>query len=483
MLFVLLAVCLYKIGEALGGSRRLAWAGVGVFWLMPFFLDNLSGGLSRGFAAPLLALFWLSWLKGSAWGMGGALFLQALFIPYIFPVGAGAALLGWGLGRVGRGAPPPFPRRPAHFLLMALGAGLVFFMSHQFTAGGYGPLASWADMVGRPEFTARGRFAILPAPSLLWELISPWELIAPFQEEGLSPGALGCAVLVGLAVYGGWRTDWQALKPRLLPLTCLGLASLLLYFLARLFLLRLFVPDRYLIYTLNLFYCLALAWCWGTALKIWRWPQTVAVLVLILAAGVGAWRLNNVGLYDFSVYRPAYAALARTPKDALMAGHPNLMDNLMTFGQRRALVTFELAQPWSVGYWQQLKPRLEDLFTAYYAADPEMVRAFAEKYQVSFLVVDDRHFTPAFLTGGRFFVPFDDLTLKGSRKTLTEKITAPFFAPFDELIRRQTRNRDRFALLDPQAFPRQGLGEHLWLLDLRPQPDHNPKDQPSGGIS
>ncbi len=468
LLFVFLACCLYRISEVLGGPRRLAWMVVAVFWLMPFFLDNMSGGLARAFAAPLLALFWLCWLAPHPWGMGVTLLLQALFIPYIFLLCAGAAVIAWVVGRLGGGAPVPFPARPLHFLLLALAGGLILLMDHRFTAAGYGPLVSLAEMANRPEFASGGRFAILPVPSFLWELISPWEFIAPFREGGLIVGSLGGAVLLGLAVWGGRRLDWQASKSRWQPVGYLGLASLLLYFLARLFLLKLFVPDRYLIYTLNLFYCLGLAWCWGAALQIQRWPRWLTVLALVLVAGVGGIRLHSVGLYDFSVYRPAYAALAQTPKDALIAGHPNLMDNLMTFGQRRAFATFELSQPWSRGYWQRLKPRLDDLFTAYYTDDPEVVWAFAKKHRVAFLVVDDRHFTPAFLAGGRFFVPFDDLTAQGPRKSLTEKVTCPFFAPFGELIRNRTQDRRQFALLDPQAFPRQAAGDHLWLLDLRP---------------
>ena len=93
-LFVFLAVCLFKIGTRLA-DRRLGWAMVACFWLMPFFLDNLAGGLARSFAAPLLALFWLGWQARRPWVMGAALLLQALFIPYIFLVAAPAALLAW----------------------------------------------------------------------------------------------------------------------------------------------------------------------------------------------------------------------------------------------------------------------------------------------------------------------------------------------------------------------------------------------------
>ena len=52
-----------------------------------------------------------------------------------------------------------------------------------------------------------------------------------------------------------------------------------------------------------------------------------------------------------------------------------------------------------------------------------------------FLIVDDRHFTPAFLKGGYFLFPGDKPHLPGVAKGLAERIYAPFFAPFDEQIR------------------------------------------------
>jgi hypothetical protein len=466
-LFVFLAICLFKIGTRLA-DRRLGWAMVACFWLMPFFLDNLSGGLSRAFAAPLLALFWLGWVAERPWVTGAALLLQALFSPYMFLVAAMAALLAWTLARLGRDRPPPFPAQTAHFFLLGLGAVLVAALNLQFSADGYGPLVRAQEMVNHPEFYAHGRYRILPESSLWWELISPWESISPFRERGPVAGALVGAGLLALVVAGLWRLDWSVWRQRLKPACYLGAASLGLYFLARLFLLKLFVPDRYLIYTLNLFYCLVLALGAHTALRAARWPRYAAILALVAMAGLGAWRLQGVGLKDYSAYRAVFAALAETPKDALMAGHPNLMDTIPTFAQRRAFATYELAHPWSRGLWAELKPRLTDLFKAYYAADPQEVVAFCRKYGIAFLIVDDRHFTPAFLTGGFFLFPYDKPHIQGTSRGMAERIYGPFFAPFDEQIRHLTAGRKKFALLSDPGFRSQALDQHVRLIDMRP---------------
>jgi hypothetical protein len=144
------------------------------------------------------------------------------------------------------------------------------------------------------------------------------------------------------------------------------------------------------------------------------------------------------------------------------------MDTIPTFAQRRAFATYELAHPWARGYWGKLKPRLVDLFKAYYAADPQDVVAFCRKYGIAWLIVDDRHFTPAFLQGGYFLFPFDKPHLPGEAKGLAERIYGPFFAPFDEQIRHLTAGRKKFALLSDPGFRSQALDQHVRLIDMRP---------------
>ncbi len=464
LLFAFLGWCLFRIGARLG-SRSLAWFMVGIYWLMPFFLDHLAGGLARAFAAPLLAFFCLSWLSASPWGLALALLLQALFIPYIFLIGALAVVLAWLGARSGRW-PGPSWLNWGHLMAVAAGAVLVWLMNQQFNAAGFGPLVSAAELAQRPEFTAAGRYAIYPVPSILREVVSPWEFIAPFREGGIFLGALACVLLLGASVWGGRSLDWRDLKVRLQPFGYLLLASVLLFILARIFLLKLFVPDRYLVYTLNLCYLVGLALCLNAALTRRPWPRGAAAAVLVMVAVLGGLRLQGVGLFDYSMYRPLYAALSETPKNALIAGHPNLLDNVPTFAQRPALATFELAHPWSQGYWQQLRPRLEDFFTAYYAHDPRVVREFSRKYHISFLVVDDRHFAPEFLAGGRFLVPFNQPLAK-EKNRLAELATCPFFAPFDARIQRLVKDRRDFVLLDRDLFPGLEVDEHQRLLDMR----------------
>ena len=166
LLFVFLAIYMFKIMQSIFGSQRPAWVAVATLWLMPFFLHNMSGGLARSFASPLFALFLLCWLNNRLLGMGIALILQSLFIPYIFPVAASSVLFAWVVSKFSKTSPPPFPSRWVHVIMLIIGASIVIFFSKSFTDAGYGPLVSAPDMKGRDEFTRMGRYAIVPLASV-----------------------------------------------------------------------------------------------------------------------------------------------------------------------------------------------------------------------------------------------------------------------------------------------------------------------------
>ena len=449
-LFVSLALCLFSIGKLMGG-RRLGWITAAVFWLMPFFMDNLAGGLSRSFAAPLLALFLYCRLTQRTRGVGLTLLLQALFIPYIFLLCATAVLLAYGGSLIGlghgEGQGPRFPEKPAHFFVLLLGGALVVLWYWSLNSAGYGPLVSYPEMVGRTEFSAEGRYAVLPVPSLFWELLGdPLELIGYLRGGTVKivAGVATCVVLAASAIHGARRASWSSFRHHLRPFLYIAAASFLLYLAARIFLLRLFIPSRYLTYTVNLFYCLTIAICIHGAFHKRAMNRRLLISIFLLVLVLAGIRLRGVGLYDYSADRALYAALENTPKDALIAGHPALMDNVLTFARRRVPVSFELSHPWCVGLWTRMQPRLRDFFTAYYSDEPGSVLEFANKYNIDFLVVDDRHFQSAFL---------DD---------------RPFFAPFDGMIRALVKGRERFVLLSEDVFPSMPVNDHQRLLDLRP---------------
>lgn len=461
LLFTALGLLLFRIGRRLGGPGA-GWSVVGVYWLMPFFLDRMAGGLARAFAAPLLALFVAGWLERRPSQVAAALLLQGLFIPYLLPVCAGAALLARAVdGRRGRlGWSWPATRRQAAALALALTAALAWNLS--LARSSYGPWAGRRELA-QAVFSSDGRYGpgVWPPASLLHEwFAAPWESIAPFREFGPAAGGVGVVLGIAFLLLAARRIPWRSLAPAAPLALALLASSTAAWMVARLFPLRFFLPDRYVIHVVHLAYVLAFglavrAACRATGPRLRR----AGPALLLAAAVLGAARLHQVGLYDFSADAPVIEAVRKLPPDARIAGPPALMDNVLTFGRRRVLVSFELAHPWLLGYWRQIEPRLRDLFDAYYSGNPAAVRSFCARHGVDWLVVDERDF-PA-RAGGTPAGPESPRApdfLRGR----------PFFAPFDAQIESLLATQTHFAVLSAEQFPYVRLDEHRRLIDMRP---------------
>lgn len=494
ILYVLLGIGVYGCGRALFG-RTCAWAASTVFWLMPGFLYNMSGGLARSFAAPLLTLFLWGWIARNSWLTAAGLLLAALFIPYIGALCGAALVLAWFLWLLKRVSAPPLLTKPRHWLLLLLAAAMAYAYSFEMARSGYGPMASATEMAGKPEFGELGRFPILPVPSLFYELLyRPFERLLPFRELGIAVGGV-CTVCLAYACYqGARRVSWRKSAARLNGILVLSCASILMYYAAKMLLLKLFIPSRYLEYTTLLVYTLLIGLCLTPLLgKLGRRSGILLFAACILLAGV---RLHNEALQDYSGDAAMYTAVRSTPKGALFAGHPHTMDNVLAFGHRKVFSSYELTHPWSHGLWKKLKPRLNDLFAAYYAQDLDTVRGFVQKYKIDYFVVDERQFSRDYLNPSRRLMPFYEAAhfpdwLQTICRTfgLTAQVVVrtrpkqgkpsdhPFFAPFAQRIEKLTKNGRKFALLNKTNLPSWRIGPYFRMMDVRPLQNVSEKQQ------
>jgi len=278
---------------------------------------------------------------------------------------------------------------------------------------------------------------------LIRELAGPWGYYYPAEGWSVIWRWIGAAALV--CVFGSAALTWKRnvdLKgfrvfAYLLP------ASLLLYGVAHLLLMRLFVPGRYIEFPFTVFYAVAL----GVAvtvivesLDLSRKRLLMVLGIAVLLAGARNWHL---GVFDYSSHACLYRFLETTPKSTLIAGPPELMDDVQTFARRKALVTYELSHTWLDKYWAIIKARTFDLFKAYYAADPEEIRNLADRYQITYLVVRESDFSSQNLKKGGLY-----------------------FEPFDGYIRKLASSRERFAALDEKEFPVVYRGDGIRVLKI-----------------
>jgi hypothetical protein len=442
-LFAWLGALFFATGRALRNDS-LGAAALCLCWFSPAFMENISGGLARGFAAPLFLLFVLGLVRRSRVLTLGALMAQALFIPYILLPCLLASCLHLAAWRSGLVKDAALLRGWSDALACAAALGLALAWQRGLGEAGFGPLPWLADISARPEFHAGGRLELLPFPTLGWELFArPWAAFAPFRE-GYAPGIAFTCLAVPVLVLGAWRADWRGLSPHATRLAAVAVASLVLYAVARLAAFKLFMPSRYLEYCTNIGLALGAAVALDALLRpaLARAPKGAAPALLACALALGMYRQYGVELYDFSEGATLYAFAQSTPKGARFAGPPDVMDNVLTFGNRNVYATFELAHPWSQGYWQVIGQRLERLADAAYASDPETLRRFCQEERIDYFVVDHRQYAPEFLARGAFFEPY------ASR------------------IRRLAEGGGEFAALSP-AIPAIRVNEHITVLDMR----------------
>jgi hypothetical protein len=80
---------------------------------------------------------------------------------------------------------------------------------------------------------------------------------------------------------------------------------------------------------------------------------------------------------------------------------------------------FETLQPWLTESWARQKERTHDTFRAMYAESEDDVLAYAEKYNVTHLMVNENRYESDFVAKARTFEPFTTFTkelLEGSER-------------------------------------------------------------------
>lgn len=452
------------------------------FFFFTTFLAKVSGAISQSFAFPLLIayLFFLS--RENTLGGALVIFLASLLNPYIFLVclTTQAIYLAWHYrpslvqqlwktraDTVSSSLPVDHGRNESltgsqgsrealagtiRWLILVnlpviVGVICMFLKYVVFKNPEFGELVTWSSMAGQIEYTAAGRYEIIPVPSLIRELVGPWGYYYPSEGWGVIFAWMGAVAII--AVFAVALLKWKKnvdLKgfrvfAYLIP------ASLILYGVAYVLLMRLFVPGRYIEFPFTVFYAVALGVAVTVILESFGLSRKKLLVVLgiaVLMAGARNW---HVGIYDCSSDAPLYKFLETTPKSSLIAGPPDLMDNVQTFARRKALVTYELSHTWLDKYWDIIKARTLDLFRAYYAANPEEIRNFAQHYGISYLVVREKDFSPENLKKGDIH-----------------------FEPFDDYIRKLVNSRTRFAALDENQFPVVYRGQGIRVLKIGRDP-------------
>ena len=413
LFFAVTAMLVYLTGCVIC-NRLAGWVATLLYLFFPCALKIFEGGYMSGLSMPLLCLTVLLMYRARWWWTVPLLMTASVIYP-MAAVQSGMMLfldfLRWDLFADYRKIwTRKFVLTKALPLALAAGACLLILSgkylddTHEF-----GHLVTRAEIGERIEFTRAGRAVVTPVRPLSNQLERHWG----------NPFHVGFFLLAFLVL--GKR--FLQLPRGLWALLCSGIV---LYWLADIMLMKLYIPNRYLLRTLPLFVALA-GGCWISQMLTRSRPFAITQLRLQLmsklsptACALGL--LIPIGVFEFSyTFIPPghmstaslkknklYSFLRSLPGRPMIAAHPMLGSEIPLMSGKSVLISKELAHPWWTAYWEVTVERTQDFFRAYYSNDPVQIRAFLLKHQIDYWLIQPKDFSPDFLRARQlYFEPFN----------------------------------------------------------------------------
>ena len=479
-LFVINGVLLFLIGTRFADDFT-AFVFTTCSFLFTSFITKISGGMSQSFAYPMMLAYLYFLASENLLGASLTIMIQSIFNPYVFVLcglthalfllkNYGLRFLEWLKHPGSNSHLTPIMLRLILLNVPVLIGVFAMIIQHVFMrTEEFGDLISWLDIYGHIEYTAAGRYELAPGPDLYWEIFRPVVLLVLFDDYGLVAGTISGAFLL-LIVF--WAFDIGKLEVSLQKMWFLVYfiaASIILYFVSYEIVMRLFLPRRYVEFSFNLLYVIALAVCVSSIIKSLNLRKFTLFCLLLVIVVLGGLRIHDVGIYNYSTDKKLYQFVSETPKNSTFAGPPELMDNVMTFGKRKAFVTFELSHTWFREYWKTIKKRTFDFFDAYYASNPQEVLRFAIENNVDYLVVREKDFERRNMS--KLFDGFEPFSSE-KRSTATsqgseEESSMIYFEPFQTYISERFKDKDYFAVLDENVFSPVFRGDGYRVIKIR----------------
>ena len=427
VMFLQLAISLAAIFFAAKRLGGLVPACFSVVWFLHsrLLVQRLTGGLPRGWAAPILTATICFTLYGNHYAVLFVLFLGCLSNP---PSTIIAALF-YGLVLCVRSVRPGQScsiteargRLKQYILLSPAYIAVTYFVTKppEF----FGTMISYSEALKNPAMSIHGgRFAFVPFLPIWDEVrregflafISPFEHTPEAIIQSMPYLVIGLCTLLGAFAV--------ALRKRLLPAEMLlyVFSVVAVYLASRQIAFYLYVPDRHLRLPLGFFFILALPaalWCsavCGSKYPSWKRSLLGVVLFGGLAAMIysgSALGLRGDANFNVNIHRKAglFTWLHEvSAPEALVAGHPSHIDDTMLLAVRRAFITAETAHPFFDGYYREVERRLRIVWSAYYATDVLDFYRMLRAENIDYFVFRRNDFRRHTLAQATYYQPFTE---------------------------------------------------------------------------
>jgi hypothetical protein len=125
-------------------------------------------------------------------------------------------------------------------------------------------------------------------------------------------------------------------------------------------------------------------------------------LMTFSAVAIIIWFPSSLDNFPNSRYRVGrtpglYEFFANQPADGSIASLAQEVKNIPIFSRRSILVSREYSLPFHKNYYGQMSERAQELISAHYTASLGELKDYIRKYDVSFLLVERRAFSPEYL--------------------------------------------------------------------------------------
>ena len=401
VLQVVTGVVLYKMGRHLKGPY-CGFIFTLLFICYPSHLDYFNCGYSRIFSYPGLILFLYFLITRQTKHLMWLIPLLSLFYPIAFLICA-VTYSSWILLRIlwiRIGIDPK--KLVTHFLIAIIISGCFIIPKYLFSNDRFGRLLTFEETVDNPGVYKNGRNKLLPHTPVYEKVIDT--LNEPF------------IIISFLVIF--YFAGRKSLKiPHEFWLFILS--GLLLYQLAYYFLLHLYFPYKYFRYSFPIIVFFVISYGYGSLIE--RIPSkagkiaSLIILICVCHYFYGDTIEPAAGMRDYSDKSELYDYLNTLPPDSLIAAPPYLADNIPLFAARKVLFNYELASPWFTKYYDIIKERTEDFYSAYYSDNIDELRLFTLKHGVDYIIVDKKLFR--YLGRRRFYIePYNDFIKKQVQK-------------------------------------------------------------------
>ncbi len=372
--------------------------------------DGLISATPKAFIYPLFLPLLYYLVRQDLLGTVISLLLLGLFYPQGLLIAAVIFILRCGHNFLGD-----------RFHVICLALAFFILAYYGLSASDYGPAITRSQAEILPEFLPKGRSQFFIEDS--WNF---W-----FHGRSgiglatiLTPVAMAIAFLLPVLLrFSAHFPLSQEIKPKVMILPQLVLASFTLFFAAHLLLFKLHLPSRYTQHTLRMVLAISAAIALTLIIdSLWSWAINqpgkrlfLFPIMMILFTGLIFYPQLTMSNFPWTYYQVGenpelYQFFQQQPKDSLIASLSEEANNLPSFAQRSILTGREYAVPYHWGYYQQFRQRTLELIQAQYSPNLADVQGLIEKYNIDFWLVERGAFTPGYLAPNSWLNQYEETT-------------------------------------------------------------------------